>query len=123
MYFDEDSTQWLKKKDIGEGEQEQLAEIMDMIRRRLERGEGPLVKMPKDTSDKVSALAYLLDSVEDVEGNMLAFKGDELLSVPDEARERYDEALQVEKLDNIAEQVKGQMRKHSYPKRRSSVLK
>ncbi len=123
MYFDEDSAQWLERKGVTEEEREKLVDIMTMIRRRMERDEGPLVVLPKDTPEKVSALAYLLDSVVDVDGNMLAFRGENLLAVPDEARDRFSEALEVEKLDTLTEQVKGSLRQHSYPKRRSSVLK
>jgi len=95
---------------------------LEMIQRRRERDEGPLVILPKDTPEKVAAMAYLLDSVTDAENKMLCFGGGELLTVPEEARQRYGEAIELEELDNLTGKLK-KAKEHGDPKTRSSVLK
>ena len=125
LRFNEDAVAWLEKQGFSMEDRAKLASVLEMIQRRLERNEGPLVILPKDTPENVAAMAYLLDSVTDMEGNMLCFAEGELLTVPDEARQRFKEAIELEELDNLTNKLKKAKfaREHSDPRRRSSVLK
>ncbi|MFH1393785.1 MAG: hypothetical protein ABII71_03015 [Candidatus Micrarchaeota archaeon] len=125
LRFNEDAVAWLEKHGFSMEERAKLASVLEMIHRRLEKNEGPLVILPKDTPEKISAMAYLLDSVTDAEGNMLCFNDGKLLTIPDEARDRYQEAIELEELDMLTDRLKSSKfaRGHSDPRKRSSVLK
>ncbi len=125
LFFNEDAVIWLESNGFSESDREMLIRILTMIHRRIERNEGPLVILPKDTPDNVAALAYLLDAVTDAEGNLLCFGENNLLGVPDEARERYKEGMELQELEQVTDKLRKAKlgRSHMDPRKRSSVMK
>ncbi|HID73045.1 TPA: hypothetical protein EYP38_03825, partial [Candidatus Micrarchaeota archaeon] len=106
LRFNEDAVAWLEKHGFSMEDRAKLASVLEMIHRRLEKNEGPLVILPKDTPENVAAMAYLLDSITDMDGNMLCFGEGELLTIPDEARQRWREAIELEELDMLTDKLK-----------------
>lgn len=119
-FFDEDSRGWLKKNEFDEDEIRDLSNALGRLEAQHETGEQFYINLPKHTSDKVSVLVYLLDSITDVEGMPICFGEGGIISIPDEARENFEEGFELEELERAAEKLKKVKfgKRYSYPKKR-----
>lgn len=113
------SVEWLKDNRFSDDEIDQLQDVLNMIEFDLEKGR-ERVRLPKDASDKVKAMAYLLDSITDAEGKPICFEDNGLIDIPDEARGYFDDDLEMEQLEKVLGRLRKTKfaRRYSYPKRR-----
>jgi hypothetical protein len=118
--FSEYSIEWLKEQRFREDEIDELQDILNKVESR--RKDDPRLKLPKETGPKVAALAYLLDSITDVDGRPICFEDNGLIDIPDEARGYFEDDLEMEELELVLEKLKKTRfsRRYSYPKRRGS---
>ena len=120
--FSEFSIDWLKQNRFGDDEIDELQDALNAI--ESYRGkDGPRVKLPKHASPRVSAMAYLLDSITDTEGRPICFEDNGLIDIPDEARDYFEDDLELEELDSVVDKLKKVKfaRRYSYPKRRGTM--
>lgn len=111
---------WLKGHSFSNLEIEKLERIMNGIGPKLKQ---QVLKVPKDTEAKVSAMVYLLGSITDNYGNLECFDGN-LIEIPEEAKSRYGDDKEMQELeDQISENGIKFGRLHSSPRRRGSVKK
>ena len=121
MYrFRESAIGWLKRQKFSDQEIEKLEGIMNGIGPRLKES---VLKLPRNTEAKISAMVYLLGSVTDEEGKLACFDG-KLISIPEEARAYYKDDVGMQELeDQISKKGIRFGRLHSSPRRRGSVKK
>ena len=79
------------------------------------------LKLPKDITPRVAALAYLLDSITDVDGRPICFEDNGLIDIPDEVRNYFEDDLEMEQLEMVLNKLRKMKfaRRYSYPRRRS----
>ncbi|NYZ73691.1 hypothetical protein H0O00_00955 [Candidatus Micrarchaeota archaeon] len=120
--FSEFSIEWLKQNRFNDDEIDELQDILNAIESHRGKGE-PRVVVPKHASARVSAMAYLLDSITDVDGRPICFEANGLIDIPDEARDYFEDDLELEELDNVVGKLKKVKftRRYSYPKRRGTM--
>lgn len=113
------SVEWLKENRFSEEEIDQLQAALNLIEFGLKKGTDR-VRLPRDASDKVKAMAYLLDSITDADGKPICFEDNGLIDIPDEARKYFDDDLEMEQLEKVIGRLKKTKfaRRYSYPKRR-----
>lgn len=120
--FSEFSIDWLKSNRFNDDEIDELTDILNAI--ESHRGkEGLRVKIPKHAGPRVSAMAFLLDSITDSDGRPICFEDNGLIDIPDEARDYFEEDLELEELDSVVDKLKKTKfaRRYSYPKRRGTM--
>lgn len=117
--FSEYSIEWLQDNRFSDEEIDMLQDILNGIEFHRQQGKERLI-IPKDASEKVSAMAFLLDSITDPEGRPICFEDNGLIDIPDEARGYFDDDLEIEQLEKVLLKLKKIKfaRRYSYPKRR-----
>lgn len=120
--FSEFSIDWLKSNRFNDEDIDELQNALNGIESHKGK-DGPRVKLPKHASPRVSAMAILLDSITDPEGRPICFEDNGLIDIPDEARDYFEDDLELEELDNIVGKLKKVKfaRRYSYPKRRGTM--
>jgi hypothetical protein len=98
-----------------------LQNILNSMEYNHRKGETRLM-LPKDSSDKVAAVATLLDSITDEKGWPICFEASGLIDIPQEARNYFEDDLEFEEIERLTERLKKVKftRRYSYPKRRGS---
>jgi hypothetical protein len=120
--FRESAVEWLGSKEFGKEDIERLQEIINII--ASQKKDDPVVILPKNTTGKVAAMAYLLDSITDVNGNLACIDEKGLIEIPEEAQTYYDDDVRMQELEESISTTKIKRgRHHSSAKRRSSVKK
>ncbi len=119
-FFDEDSVDWLKRNGFTKDEISKLTGVLEKLETQHERGEQFYIKLPKNTTDRISVLVYLLDSITDAEGKPICFEEGGIITIPDEARENFEGGFELEELEKASEKLKNVKfgRRYSYPKKR-----
>jgi len=114
---------WLKERGFEEQEIEGLQHILNNIEMH-KRKDDPVIIIPKTTSKRVAMMVHLVDSITDGDGNPVCFEKTGFIDIPEEAREYYENELELGELeDAVAKLQKVKFgRMHSSPKRRGSVL-
>ncbi len=117
--FSEFSINWLKENRFSDAEIDIARDALNAI--DAHRGKkAERIKLPKDVSEKVSALVYLLDSITDADGRPICFEENGLIDIPDEARAYFEDDLELAELERLTTKL-GKVkfsRRFSYPKRR-----
>jgi len=118
--FRESAINWLTGQKFSDQEIEKLEQVMNSIGPKLKE---PVLKLPKDTESKISAMVYLLGSVTDDPGTLTCFDG-KLIGIPEDAKAYYENELNMQELDNeISKNGIKFGRLHSSPRRRGSMKK
>lgn len=117
--FSDVSLEWLKDKMFNDNEIEQLQEVLNGIDSKKEQR----IRLPKDASSKVSAMAYLLDSITDADGRPICFEDSGLIDIPEEARKYFGDDLELDELDKVVGKLKKVKfaRRYSDPRRRGTM--
>ncbi len=117
--FNEFSIEWLKENRFSDDEIDQLQLTLNMIEFHLKRGD-QRISLPREASDRVKAMAYLLDSITDAEGKPICFEDNGLIDIPDEARNYFEDDLEIEQLEKVLTKLRKTKfaRRYSYPRRR-----
>ncbi len=120
--FSEFSIDWLRQNRFSDEDIDELQDILNGIESHRGKG-GPRVVVPKHASPRVSAMAYLLDSITDTDGRPICFEDNGLIDIPDEARDYFEDDLELEELDSVVGKLKKVKfaRRYSYPKRRGTM--
>lgn len=120
--FSDYSIGWLKGSRFTDEEIDMLQSILNMIEYRRKKGE-TRVKLPKDVTERVAAMAYLLDSITDAEGKPICLEDNGLIDIPDEARQYFEDDLEMEHLEMTLSRFRKMKfaRRYSYPRRRGSA--
>jgi len=115
--FRESASIWLKENSFSDEEIEKLQNILNNLAKTKK------LVIPKGTDMKVSAMAYLLDSVLDEDGGPVCFEEEGLIGIPREARTQFVDALEIEEFEGTISRLKRikEGRTHSAPKRRGST--
>ncbi len=113
------SVEWLKENRFSDEEIDILQSVLNRIEFHLEKGD-QRVFLPRDASDRVKAMAFLLDSITDAEGKPICFEDNGLIDIPDEARSYFEDDLEIEQLEKVVTKLRKTKfaRRYSYPKRR-----
>ena len=121
MYrFRESAISWLKRQKFSDQEIEKLQGIMNGIGPKPKQ---KILKLPKNTEAKISAMVYILGSITDEEGKLACFDG-KLIGMPEEARRYYEDEVSMQELeDEISKKGIKLGRLHSSPRRRGTVKK
>ena len=111
---------WLKERGFQETEVEELQRVLNVVGFKKQED---LVILPKNTSKRIAAVIYLLNLITDAEGKPLCCDKHGLIEIPDEAKQYYEEELELENLEeSISKLQKVKFgRSHSSPKRRGTV--
>ncbi|MFH0737171.1 MAG: hypothetical protein V1827_01055 [Candidatus Micrarchaeota archaeon] len=117
--FSDISLEWLKENGFDEEEVDALQDILNKIESK--RIGGPHI--PKDATPNVSALATLLEAITDAEGRPICFEESGLIGIPHEAREYFEEDLQLDELERVSTRLKKVKfaRRYSDPRRRGTM--
>ncbi|HSB47626.1 MAG TPA: hypothetical protein VLD37_06445 [Candidatus Bilamarchaeum sp.] len=117
--FSQISIDWLKENHFTEEDIDILQDILNMMEYYHRKGEARL-RLPKDSSDKVAAVATLLDSITDEKGWPICFEGSGLIDIPQEARDYFEDDLELEEIEKVTEKLRKIKfaRRYSYPRRR-----
>ncbi|MDD5340530.1 MAG: hypothetical protein PHV13_04765 [Candidatus ainarchaeum sp.] len=95
---------------------------LEMLLNSLEahRKKDGAFKLPAMASERVSTLFTLLDSITDAEGRPICFEDNGMIDIPDEARQHFDEDMELEELEHAAAGLRKTKfaRRYSYPRRR-----
>jgi hypothetical protein len=115
--FSDFSIAWLKENRFRDDEVKELEMLLNM--REAHRKKDGEFKLPA-VGPKVAAIFALLDSITDAEGRPICFEENGLIDVPDEARNYFDEDMELEELDRAVAGLKKVKfaRRYSYPRRR-----
>jgi hypothetical protein len=113
---------WLKEKGFEESEIEDLKAVLNKLELHT-KAKDDLIILPKQTSKKIAAMVYLLNLITDAEGKRLCCDEKGLIEIPDEAKEYYEDELELEEIEGAIGKLQKTKfgRSHSSPKRRSSV--
>ncbi|MEW6722623.1 MAG: hypothetical protein AB1324_05155 [Candidatus Micrarchaeota archaeon] len=118
------AVEWLKENRFSDEEIDQLQEILNWMvsKHNHSKGEQPL-KFPKGTTASVSTLVRLLDSITDAEGRPICFEESGLIQIPDEAKQHFEEDLELEELEGVTSKLKKVKfaRRYSDPRRRGTM--
>jgi len=119
--FSEFSVNWLKENRFRDEEIDQLQDLLNKVESKKKKEAA--IKLPEDVTPKVSALLYLMESITDAEGRPICFEDNGLIDIPDEAREHFDEDLELEELERVTTGLKKVKfaRRYSYPRRRGTM--
>jgi hypothetical protein len=113
---------WLKEKGFEDSDIEELQAVLNKLELHT-KAEDDLVILPKQTSQRIAAMVYLLNLITDSEGKRLCCDEKGLIEIPDEAKTLYENELELEELEGAIGKLQKTKfgRSHSSPKRRSSV--
>ncbi|MDD5171728.1 MAG: hypothetical protein PHF60_01700 [Candidatus ainarchaeum sp.] len=119
--FSEFSIDWLKENRFTDEDIDELQDALNAI--ESHKGKDGRIKLPKHASPRVSAMALLLDSITDPDGRPICFEDNGLIDIPDEAREYFEDDLELEELDKVVGKLKKVKfaRRYSYPRRRGTM--
>lgn len=119
--FSDSSNRWLEENGFRDYEIDELQDILN--RMEGQKGKDARLKVPKDATTRVSTLAALLDSITDAEGRPICFEASGMIEIPDEAKEHFDEDLELDELEQVVGRLKKVKfaRRYSYPRRRGSM--
>lgn len=120
--FNNPSIDWLQQNGFDDEEIEQLQSILNRIESHKEKGTR-LLLLPKDATIKVSALISLLESITDAEDRPICFEESGLIDIPDEAKDYFEDDLQLEELVRLTGKLKKVKfaRRYSDPRRRGTM--
>jgi len=120
--FSNFSIDWLKGNSFNEDDIDELQDILNRVEYH-KKAPTPILKLPKDTSTKVSTLVSLLESITDADGRPICFEDSGLISIPDEARQYYEEDLELDELERVTLKLKKVKfaRRYSDPRRRGTM--
>lgn len=104
LKFDPDALEWMGSHGFGVQEVSQVAELLGVMMRNVEGGQKFLV--PKKLNERVSALVSILYAVTDSAGMPTCFAG-ECISIPEEAKRRFREALEISREEGEVGEVGG----------------
>ncbi len=104
LKFDPDALEWMGSHGFGVGEVSQVAELLGVMKRNVESGERFLV--PKKLDERVSALVSILYAVTGPSGTPTCFT-DDAVTIPEEAKRRFREALEISKEEKEVGEVGG----------------
>jgi len=109
---------WLSENRFRDDEVKELEMLLNVLEGH--RKKDAELKLPAGTSPKVATLYALLDSITDAEGRSICFEENGLIDIPDEARNYFDEDMELEELDRAVAGFKKVKfaRRYSYPRRR-----
>lgn len=115
--FSDFSISWLKENRFLDEEVKELEMLLNML--EVHRKKDGEFRLPA-VSQKVAAIFALLNSITDAEGRPICFEEDGLIDIPDEARNYFEEDLELEELDRAVAGLKKVKfaRRYSYPRRR-----
>lgn len=125
LMFDEDAVVWLERNRFKEQDMEKAIELLNSVWKKAEKSkEGPII-VPKETPKDVAALVYLLSSITDEKGKILCFREHGLVSIPDEARKRFPEFVELHEIESVTDNFEKAKfgRKHMDARRRGSVVR
>jgi hypothetical protein len=116
--FSDFSISWLKENRFSDEEVKELEVLLNLIEAHRKKDAPP--SLPKNISPKVTALLALLESITDAEGRPICFEDNGMIDIPDEARDYFEEDLELEELDRAVAGLKKIKfaRRYSYPRRR-----
>lgn len=116
------SLEWLKENGFNDGDIDQLLEILNRIEAKKEK-DGNNIAVPRAAPPKVSALIALLESITDPDGRPICFEDSGLINIPDEAKDYFEEDLELEELDRVTTKLKKVKfaRRYSDPRKRGTM--
>jgi len=116
--FSDFSITWLKENRFRDDEVKELETALNML--DVHRRKDGQLRLPEGTSPKVATLFALLDSITDADGRPICFEENGMIDIPDEARQYFDEDMELEELDRAVAGLKKVKfaRRYSYPRRR-----
>jgi hypothetical protein len=111
--FNDFSLEWLKENGFDDDEVDLLQDIIN--------NDG--IRIPKDAGPKVSTLAMLLESITDADGRPICFEESGLIGVPDEAKQYFDEDLELDEIERVTLKLKKVKfaRRYSDPRKRGTM--
>jgi hypothetical protein len=116
--FSDFSITWLKENRFLDDEVKELEVLLNMLEGHGKR-KGAF-QLPSNASPKVATVFALLESITDADGRPICFEENGMIDIPDEAREYFDEDLELEELSEAVAKLKKVKfaRRYSYPRRR-----
>lgn len=116
--FSDFSIAWLKENRFSDEEVKELEMLLNSL--EAHRKKDGAFKLPAMASERVSTLFTLLDSITDAEGRPICFEDNGMIDIPDEARQHFDEDMELEELEHAAAGLRKTKfaRRYSYPRRR-----
>ena len=120
--FNDFAIEWLKDNGFREEEIDELQDLLNRIESHKKR-DGSTIIIPKDTDAKVAALISLLESITDANGIPICFEESGLISIPEEAKNYFEEDLELEELERVTVKLKKVKfaRRYSDPRRRGTM--
>lgn len=120
--FSDFSIDWLKEMSFSESDIDDLQDILNRVEYHKKSPE-TVLKLPKETPVKISALVSLLESITDADGRPICFEESGLISIPDEARQYYEEDLELEELERVTLKLRKVKfaRRYSDPRKRGTM--
>lgn len=118
--FNEFSIEWLKKNGFNDEEIDDIQTILNKVEINEKRDE-MLGNLLKNAEPKVDAIITLLCSITDANNKPICYEDNGLIDIPDEARNYFENDLELEELDIFVDKFKKVKfaKRFSYPKRRS----
>ena len=104
LRFDPDALGWMGSHGFGVGEVSQVAELVGIMKRNVESGQKFLI--PKKLDERVSALVSILYATTNPSGVPTCFMDDKV-AIPEEAKRRFREALEISKEEKEVGDVGG----------------
>jgi hypothetical protein len=116
--FSDFSIAWLKENRFRDDEVAELETFLNMLEGHRKK-EGAF-KLPATVNPKVATVFALLDSITDADGRPICFEENGMIDIPDEARNYFEEDLELEELNEAVTKLKKIKfaRRYSYPRRR-----
>jgi hypothetical protein len=120
--FSEMAIRWLEENRFSEEDIEQLQDTLNALEYSIKKGEQRL-RLPKDSTPNVSTLVSLLDSITDVDGRPICFEDSGLIEIPSEARNYFEEDLELDELERVSAKLKKVKfaRRYSAPRKRGTM--
>lgn len=100
LRFDPDALQWMGSHGFGVKEVNEIEELLRGMKKSAAAGQRFIV--PAKIDARVSALVSILYSITDVRGMPTCFR-DDTVSIPAEAKQRFQEALAISREEKEAE--------------------
>ncbi|MCI0503888.1 hypothetical protein L0Y65_04205 [Candidatus Micrarchaeota archaeon] len=120
--FSDMAIEWLKTNSFSEDEIDALTDALNVMENSKRKG-GPGIRLPHESSPRVSALMALLESITDAEGRPICFEESGLITIPDEAAHYFEEDLELAELERVTGKLKKVKfaRRYSDPRRRGTM--
>lgn len=120
--FSETARRWLEENRFSEEDIAQLHDALNALEYGNRKGEQRL-KLPKDATPNVSTLVSLLDSITDVDGRPICFEDTGLIEIPSEARDYFEEDLELDELERVSAKLRKVKfaRRYSAPRKRGTM--